>query len=158
MVGILSIQLAIAFGLGHQAGAGLAPAIRPSITNLLGVVAGDPFDEAKETLERLSEHSKEGEQDEEKGEDVVAFTLRGTPYKMVVLHGADEKVSWISAFVRDPEGIPFEQLGDSAKGKITPSLATWEIRSGTRAYRVLAQGSNGRARVVTLLCPRVSHR
>jgi len=150
MTGLLSIQLAISFGLAHQ----IAPAPHGAMTSILGISAGDPFDEAKETLERLAEPSKESNE----GDDVVAFTLHGTPYKMVVLHESNDKVSWISAFPRDSEGIAFDQFGDLSKGKVTPSLATWEIHRGALVYRLLAQGSRGRAQVVTLLCPRTGHR
>src|SRR5438309_1268861 len=90
------------------------------LDNILGVHAGDPFDEALEKLEKLSEPSK----DSDKDDDQSAFVPKGTAFKIVVLHGSHEKVSWISAYTRDPGGVPFEKLGDTTKGKVTQSLAT----------------------------------
>ena len=128
--------------------------VRAPIAEILGVRAGESFDEARERLAKLAEPRKEKETDD----DQVAFTLHGTSYRMVVMHSSHEHVAWISAFVRDPAGIPYSAFGDLARAHVTPSLATWEVREPDRAWRVLAQGKNGRAAVVTLFSPQLPHR
>lgn len=131
--------------------------------SILGVGIGSTLDQAHAKLDRLrtpkarstreeSEQEAREEQEREGGRK-EAWALRATDYATVALKADREgRVVWITGFVRPGKEIPFAKLGNLSSAKVvTKTRAVWNVATPGGGYRVIAQGQNGRARVVSIL-------
>jgi hypothetical protein len=117
--------------------------------DILGVRIGSTLAEARARLGTLGTLDGRDTRDGGRKETV---TLNGGRYGTVAFRtDASGRVVWVTGFVRPGQEIPFEELGErKLAARWTESAATWDP-PGPTPYRVLAKGSAGKARVVTLL-------
>ena len=130
--------------------------------SILGVRLGARLEGVERRLDRLSgrsdkERSRESggerEEEEEGGEGRrMAWSLPGTEFRSVAVAFDDEdRVVWITAFLRPGREIPFAKLGDLSIARVTDSSAVWNVGSRAGGYQLVARGGRGRASVVSLL-------
>ena len=126
---------------------------------ILGIRIGSEFEKAAQTLAPYTDGKEEdgGEDEaseEERGEGQKrVWTLKSSAYRyVVVVADARGKVAGVSVFARPGREIPFSRLGDLREAQRAGSaMAVWNVRTPTGAYRLVAKGENGKARVVSLL-------
>lgn len=125
--------------------------------SILGVKIGMRLIDAHEKLERFgTTGSREGDKEEEReeaGERKEAWSLSKTQFSSVALKANREgKVVWVTGFVRPGQEIPFAKLGELAQAFRANELqAIWNVETSKGAYRLVAKGQKGKARVVYLL-------
>lgn len=133
--------------------------------SILGVGIGSTLDQAHAKLDRLrtrnarstredsEEEAREEQEQEREGGRKEAWALRTTDYATVALKvDREERVVWITGFVRPGKEISFARLGNlSAASVATNKKAVWNVATPAGGYRVIAKGENGKARVVSIL-------
>ena len=128
-----------------------------AIDTILGVGIGTTFDQAHAKLDRLRKGEKgdteEPENEEREGGRKEMWSLMATNYASVALQtDQEERVVWITGFVRPGQAIPFAKLGNlSSATTVTDSRATWNVATPGGGYRLIARGQNGKALVISLL-------
>jgi hypothetical protein len=126
---------------------------------ILGIRIGSEFEKAAQTLAPYL-----GGKEEERGEDDEAseadrgegrkrvWKLKSSAYGfVVVVADARGKVAGVSGFARAGREIPFSRFGDLREAqRAGRAMAVWNVRTPKGAYRLVAKGENGKARVVSL--------
>ena len=144
-------------------GEGIATAQKPARVwnSILGVRVGSTLNEARARLRRFGSRGAEnelesegrGERSEEReGGHKEAWKLRKGSFGYVVFQtDYQNRVIWVSGFVRPGREIPFSTLGDltRAEGQ-SDSQVFWNVPNATGGYRLVAKGPSGKARVVYL--------
>lgn len=120
------------------------------IDSLHGIGIGTSLDRARSILDRLGTG---GGRDTRDGGRKEAWTLKETEFATLAFKtDGNDKIVWVSAFVRPGKEIPFTKLGDVTKADIlTKSEAIWNFNHERGAYRLVAKGADGKATVVYLL-------
>ena len=132
---------------------------QPTIDSILGIRIGLGLENAHENLERYGgtggkhDGRKEDEEEEEAGERKEGWSLRSSEYSTIALKADREgKIAWVTGFVRPGREIPFTKLGDLSRAlKSNATTAIWNVETRDGGYRVVAKGSDGKARVVYIL-------
>ena len=127
---------------------------------ILGIRIGSEFEKAAHTLaphlggkeEERGEEEEDSESERGEGRKRV-WTLKSSAYRyVVVVADARGKVAGVSGFARAGREIPFSRLGDLREAhRAGTAMAVWNVRTPKGAYRLVAKGENGKARVVSLL-------
>lgn len=81
------------------------------------------------------------------------WTLNGTPFSSLALRlNAAGRVVWMTGFVRPGQEIPFKELGEVTQARTASALAiVWHVVRVDGGYRLIARGSDHRAKTVSLL-------
>ena len=81
------------------------------------------------------------------------WTLEGTSFSSLALKlNAAGRVVWVTGFVRPGREIPFKELGDLERASNASAVrVVWNVPTADGGYRLLARGSDRRARTVSLL-------
>ena len=124
--------------------------------SILGVRIGTSLEDAEKKLERLSvtgEHPTDKDEDERESGTKRAWKLKGTDFTYVALQTNEKgRVVWVTGFVRPSKELLFSELGDTTRAvRATDSQAIWNVATPNGAYRLVAKGENGRARVIYLI-------
>ena len=144
-------------------GHGLAIAQKPVRVwdSILGVRVGSTLNEARAKLRRLGssgaedELKKDGraeEHEEREGGHKESWKLRKGSFGYVVFQtDYQNRVTWVSGFVRPGREIPFSTLGDltRAAGR-NDSQVFWNVPNAAGGYRLVAKGPSSKARVIYL--------
>jgi hypothetical protein len=150
---LLSVSLSLVLLATQAEGAG---GRRRVLDSILGVRIGASSADASRRLDRLADRRPEERaehEEEERGEDrKMAWSLKATEYKSVVLSVNDEnRIVWITAFVRPGREIAFSKLGDLSVARVSDSTAIWNVSTPDGGYQLVARGRSGKANVVSLL-------
>ena len=86
------------------------------------------------------------------GGNKQVWSLNGTPFSSLALKvNAAGRVVWVTGFVRPGQEIPFKELGDLVRANAASATrVVWDVPTAG-GYRLIARGSGGRARTVSLL-------
>ena len=86
------------------------------------------------------------------GGNKPVWSLNGTPFSSLALKvNAAGRVVWVTGFVRPGQGMPFKELGDLARANAVSASRVVSDVPTAGGYRLIARGSGGRARTVSLL-------
>lgn len=126
---------------------------------ILGIRIGANLEEARAKLSasHVSFAERRGKDGGEEGEQIY-WKLEATEYNWVMIWtDREHRVAQLSASVRPENPKPFEEIGDLAKASNDQSdIAVWDVVSGDRLhYRVVAKGTNRRARTVYMTAIRL---
>lgn len=147
---------------------GSEPSLKPArpgqVTfSILGVELDMTIEQARSRLDAISDPArppKEEQEDEGYGvERKVLWRMKGTDFAAVLIKAnEDGRIKSILGVVRPGKEVPFNLVGDRARAFAqTERAITWEVkRPPRRAFFVMAEGSNGRARAISLFRPRTA--
>lgn len=131
---------------------------QPTIDSILGIRIGLGLKDAHENLERHGgtggkHDGRKDDEEEEAGESKEGWSLGSSDYSTIALKANREgKIAWVTGFVRPGREIPFTKLGDLSRAlKSNATTAIWNVETRDGGYRVVAKGSDGKARVVYIL-------
>ena len=147
---VVMLASAGAFGAGQTA---IDPMDRERpINEVLGVGIGMPVANVRLALDKMG--TREGRPTSNRTSKET-WRLDLTPYEQIVVRAdAEGRVSWVTAFVRRDQIIPFGMFGPrSGAVSFTDNQATWNVENGEHPYKLLVRGQHGRATVVTLVAP-----
>lgn len=118
--------------------------------SILGVEIGMGLEEARAKLKPLGTF---GGRDTRGGGRKEQWTLKKTEFTYVVYQtDGNGKVKWVTGYVRPGKEMSFEKLGDLGAASLkTEQEATWNVERPEGNYRLMAQGSGGKARIVHLI-------
>lgn len=166
LVGSVRLFLLLLVFLTASVGSAQRVARAQVADSILGVGIGSSLEQAHAKLDRLrtrkahstheeseQEEAREKQEQEREGGRKEAWALRTTDYATVALKvDREERVVWITGFVRPGQDIPFAKLGNlSSATVVTNTRAIWNVATPGGGYRVIAKGQNGKARVVSIL-------
>lgn len=118
-------------------------AARSPLHDLAGIRVGMSEHEARERLERAG--ATTGGESEERDEDAhQSWQMKRGPWGYVVIGFADERVDWVTAFLRpDASPLHFDQVGPVAASQRPGNfLSVWQVpaRGSAPAFSVIARG------------------
>ncbi len=130
------------------------------VTSILGVELGSTLQEAHARLDKLSdpatppkEEAQKGSENAARGTRKVLWQFAETDYSAVFIKtDYDQRIASISAIVRPGKELPFDQIGEVEKAPIrSQAQVAWDvIRPGRPLFRVVAQGTEGKASTINI--------
>ena len=125
-------------------------------TDILGIHVGDTFEQAERTLEKHASHppKDEAEEEEEAGGKKVLWELKDTDYSTIFVKGTEKNgITSILGTFRPGKEMPFDKIGEVQKAPIHGATnVAWDVaRPNHPLTRVVAQGTNGKAKAITIL-------
>ncbi len=130
----------------------------------MGVELGSALEEAHARFDKLSDPAtppkEEGEEAEEgndegaaRGARKVLWQFAETDYSAVFIKTDDkQRIASITAIVRPGKEEPFDKIGEVEKAPVrSTAQVAWDvIRPGRPLFRVVAQGTEGKASTINI--------
>jgi len=118
--------------------------------SIAGVHVGAAAEEVRARLEPLG--TVVGRDARDGGRRDVWTLASGDFASVAVTTNGRGRVVWVTGFLRPGREMPFSAFGDLAMAAGRSDVrAVWESRNAHGTYRLSVRGSDGKARVVTLL-------